>query len=122
MRSACESTTLSYTGRKRATGGSLRIGQRTIGHVEQLAAVLVAERPQTRAETLEDFGERAQTRPGPGVAHGGRAERGEVATDQRVGRALLAEGTAQPRLEGCAARLATRSPDAAREVCTSGTR
>ncbi len=44
VRSAGESSTLSYSGRKR--GGGVGVGQRGVGQAEQLVAVLVAEGTQ----------------------------------------------------------------------------
>src|SRR5438874_1113914 len=67
-----------------------------------------------RSETLEDLGERAQTRPRAPIAHGGRAEGREVAKDQRVRFALRTERTPQPSLDGGTTRLPTGSPGAAR--------
>src|SRR6266550_8322308 len=66
------------------------------------------------AKTLEDLSQSAQTRPRARIAHRRRTERREVPKDHRVRRLLLAERTAEPRLEGGAAGLAACSPNPSR--------
>ena len=87
LRSAWDRSTLSYSGRNRGGAGVVGVGQGRVGHVEQLPAPLVAERPQLRAEPVDDF---AARRSGGSTCAmsttDGRAVGGQVAQHHGVGR------------------------------------
>ena len=52
-RSSWLSRTLSYSGRKRGGAGVSGSAKEPVGYVEELAAALVAERAQLRAQPVE---------------------------------------------------------------------
>ena len=91
---------MSYSGRKRGGAGVLGVGPRRVGQVEQLAAALVAERPQLRAQAVDDLAQAGQARPRGDVGDRRRAERGEVAQHDVVDRRVGGERPAEPRLGG----------------------
>ena len=80
--------------------GRVRIGPRRVGQVEELAAVLVAERPQPRPQALDDLAQPGQPAPGRHVRDRRRPERGEVPEDDVVERRPARERPAEPRLGG----------------------
>ncbi len=92
----------------------LGVGARCLGHVEQLPAVLVAERHEPRAQPLEHHLQSRQARPVLHVHDRGGAEGLEVAERQLVDRRLGVELAAGPRLERRVFRLPAPTPHAAR--------
>ncbi len=79
----------------------VRIGQRAVRHVEELAAALVAERAELGSQPIEDLPDAGEAGPRPHVGRGGGTERREVAqhevVGQRVGLGIAAEPVAHRR-------------------------
>ena len=92
----------------------VRVRDRRVGQVEQLAAGLVAVRDERRAQPLEDLAQPGQPRPGPGVGGRRGAERREVAADRLVRSWVAVHRGAQPRLGGRVRRPPGPAPQAAR--------
>ena len=101
-------------GRQEARRGRrVRVGEQTVRDVEQLLAVLVAERSELRSQRLHVRFELRQPRPRLDVHHARRAERAQVAQDQvgRVGRG--ANVAPEPQASRREDRLATLAPHGA---------
>ena len=90
------------------------VGQRRVGHVEQLPPGFVAIRAEARPEALDDLLELRQPAPRLDVHDGGGAVPREVSHDQVVDRGLRVERAAEPGLGGGPRGLSALSPDAAR--------
>ena len=73
-------------------GRRVRIGERRVGEVEELAPVLVGEGPELRAQPLDDLAQSRQPTPGRHVGNARRAERGEVPQDDLVQRRIPRRG------------------------------
>ena len=84
-RSSNASTALSNAGRNRGRRGSVRVGQRSAGHVVQGATALVAERAELRTQPGHHGGQPGQSRPGTDVGGRRRAVGGEVAEHEGLG-------------------------------------
>ncbi len=92
----------------------VRVGARCIGQVEELAAGLVAERPELRSEPLDDLPQAGQPRPRPDVRDGRRTECREIAEDGLVECGIRTERPRQPGLERRPGRSTRPAPDASR--------
>ena len=112
LRSAWESSTLSYSGSRRVGAGTSGSGRSPSGTSSSSRPALVAERPQPRAQALDDLAEAGQPRPRGHVGGRRRAERGEVAQHHLVDRRLLDERAAEPRLGRRRRDLPAPSPQA----------
>ena len=107
-------------GEESRSGPDVRVGTGRVGQVEQLASALVAERSQTRAQSLEDVPQPGEPRPGRGVGDRRRAERAQVAQNDVVDRRLGVERPPEPRLRRGRRNLAGSTPDAARRHLDEG--
>ncbi len=88
--------------------------ERRTGDVEQLAAAIVAERAEPRAEAFEDGFQPGQPRPRLRVRHRGRAERGQVPHDHLVRFGGGLDRASEPPFDGGEGRGPGTTPDAAR--------
>ena len=91
-------------------GRRVRIGQQPIRHVEQLLAVLVAERAQLRPQCLDVRLELRQPRPCLDVHHARRPERAQVAQDQVGGVGVGADVAPEPQASRREDRLPALPP------------
>ena len=93
VRSACERSTLSYSGRKRGGAGTSASGSGASGHVVQHPATLVAEGAQARPEALDHLARAPVSRDHAATsAIDGRPEGGEVAQHDLVDRRARSSG------------------------------
>ena len=74
-RSACDSSTLSYSGRNRGGAGVSGSGRGASGQIEQLTASLVEEDAESRPQPLDHLAHPGQARPRRHVGNGRRPER-----------------------------------------------
>ena len=112
LRSAWDSSTLSYSGR-------MRIGAGTSGSGSSPSGTSRSSRPRSsrnvrrpRPQPFDDLAEPGQPGPRRHVGGGRRAEGGEVAEHDVVDRRPLDQRTAEPRLGGGRRHLAALSPQA----------
>ena len=93
------------------------VGERGPRDVDELPTPLVVEGPELRTQPVDDRVDAAEARPRPHVGRRGRAERGEVAADERVDVGVGLHRRAEPRLEGRdLGRPARPSPDTPRRA------
>ena len=105
---------MSYSGRKRVGAGTCRVGPRSVGEVEELAAGVVPERHETRPEPLDHRAHPRQAAPRRHVRDRRRAERAQVAQHDVVERRPFRERAPEPRLGGRRRHLRRAPPEPAR--------
>ena len=110
VRSACESRTLSYSGRNRVGAGTSASGCGASGDVEQLAPAFVAERPEPRPQSLDDLAHAGQPAPRRHVGNGSGPECGEVSEDDALDRRPLLDAGARATTARSRASPARPSP------------
>ena len=94
--------------------GRVRVGQQPVRDVEQLAAALVAERPQPGPQPVDHRAQPGEPGPGADVGDRRRPEGREVAQHEPVHRRVGVERRAEERLRERPARLARLPPQPAR--------
>ncbi len=97
------------TDRRREVG----VGERAVLDVEELAAGVVAEGPQSGPQALHDLAQAGEPRPGPDVRGARRSEGPQVAQDEGIDRRRRRR-PARPRLERRVHGPALPPPQAAR--------
>ena len=92
----------------------VRVGERPVGEVEQLTAILVPARAQARPQRFDHLAQLRQPGPRLHVPNSGGTERAEVAKDHVLRRGVGLELTREPRFRRRMSGLPAGAPDTPR--------